>query len=61
MDFFEQLINKIDSKRQYINIIDKQIEKRTNDYSFSIFKYGINDSIKEIYNKPELFTEQYLN
>ncbi len=55
MDFFEQLINKIDSKRQYINIIDKQIEKRTNDYSFSIFKYGINDSIKEIYNKYNKF------
>lgn len=55
MDFFEQLINKIDSKRQYINIIDKQIEKRANDYSFSIFKYGINDSVKEIYNKYNKF------
>jgi hypothetical protein len=50
MDYFKEVIYKINSKKQDIEILNCDIQIRENDYSFELFKFGISDKIKKIYN-----------
>lgn len=55
MNFFKNFMNEVNLKKQYISILNKQIVYCNNENSFEIFKFGINDSVKETYNECNKF------
>lgn len=55
MDYFKEIIEEIDSKKQDIEILDCDIQKCENDYNFELFKFGISDDVKKIYNSYKKF------
>lgn len=50
MNYFEMVIYKLNTQKYYINVLHNEIQYCANDYAFGLFKFGISNKIKNIYN-----------
>lgn len=55
MDYFDEVIYKINTKKENIDILDSDIQFCANNYIFDLFKFGISDKLKGIYNSYNKF------
>lgn len=61
MDYFNEVVKKLHIKKQDIEILECDIQLYSNNYNFELFKFGLSDNLKDIYNSYEKFYLKWEN